>query len=267
MHKCDCGLVRKVITTMDKALDLLPELNEYEGFCCFLLLRRKWIIKHNPDKEEEIRNLFKGDQILISKDVLHGTKRHMRNRFKKILSSILSPWFSKEIYVKGNVFDAHALYKDHPYAFSLMVTYEPRNVLKGTYNFVANMTKSLLYQNYSPSVVYNFDREWQSYVHKSNRKGTERFLMLDCENEETFEIVKEKLTDTRLIENVRYAVTTPSGGAHVILKITDEVTDVVFRKKEFLFLERNGDLEIKTGNFLTHLDVGINPYVSTVFLD
>ena len=74
MHECNCDLTKKVIINIDKVLDLLPELNEYEGFCCFLLLRRKWIIKHNPDKKEEIRNLFKGDQILISKGVLYGTK-------------------------------------------------------------------------------------------------------------------------------------------------------------------------------------------------
>lgn len=101
--------LRKVITTMDKALDLLPELNEYEGFCCFLLMRRKWIIKRNPDKEEEIRELFKGDQILISKDVLHGTKRHMKNRLKKSFLPFFLPGSARR-FTSRETFLMHTLF-------------------------------------------------------------------------------------------------------------------------------------------------------------
>ena len=249
---------------VEHALSFLPKSDPHEGFLALLIFRRKWIIHRFPEKEEEVRNSFKGDQILVAKELLHSDKRLMANRLMRMLAQVLSPEFSKHIAAKGKVFNANELWKKYPYAFSLMITYEPRNILQATKGFFAEFTRKLLFEEYTLSEILNFDKEWQSRIHKTNRKNAPRYLLLDCENFESYEAVAECLTGRfgeEFAQVLRYRCRTPSGGVHVILEITDAVQELLFKRRILLDLEKQQTVELKTGGFLTHLDVGVNPLI------
>lgn len=211
-----------MIFHIERAFQFLPRLRENEAFLALVIFRRKWLVKAFPEREEEFRRLFKGSQILIGKEVLHSNKRLMLNRVKRLLSQFTSPMYSKEILVKGRVFDAYELWKRSPFGFSLMVTFEPRDVLSATKSFLADFTEKMLFENYDLSEVLNFDKEWQNRIQKSSRRG-ERSVLVDCETPESF---REVLSRARKFEEaVRYCVQTPSGGAHLIFQITDDTRD------------------------------------------
>lgn len=253
--------------TLAQAVSFFPSISPHEGFLALLIFRRKWVLKVHPDREAELRELFKGDQILIAKEVLHSDTRLMVNRLKRMLAQVLAPEFSKKILVKGRVFDAHELWKEHPYAFSLMATYEPRDILRATRLFLVGFVRKMLLEDYTDSEILNLDKEWQNQIHRTNRRGLPRFVLLDCETQAGYEETITRLQNHlghQLEPILRYRCATPSGGIHVVLEITDNLREAVFKDKILQDLESSKEVEIKTGGFLTHLDVGLNPGVRTL---
>ena len=245
---------------MKNCLSCLPKINENEGFVALLMVRRKWMLAHDPKNEAGIREKFKSDQMLVGKELLVGDERNMENRIKRLLSG-LSKDYSKKLLIKGHIYDAYELWQEFPHAFSLMVTYEPRDLLRATKALLVDTTWALLFDNYSPRLINNFGQEWISKVQKTARKNPPRYLLLDCDDQKAADIVAK-----RLVQRPVYAVTTPSGGTHYVVEITEEIKYQVYIKDQFRPLIQEGALEIKTNDFLTHLDVGIDPLVKAISL-
>ena len=245
---------------MRNCLIWLPGIDGDEGFVALLIVRRKWMINHDPEKEVEIKKKFKSDQMLVGKELLTGDERNMENRIKRLLSWI-SKDYSKKLLIKGHIYDAYELWCEFPHAFSLMVTYEPRDLLKATKTLLVDAVRALLFDNYSSKLINNFGQEWISKVQKTGRGKLPGYLLLDCEDQKAADIVAEKL-----VQKPVYAVTTPSGGVHYVVEITKEIRDQVYIKDEFRPLLQEGRLEVKTNDFLTHLDAGINPMVKAISL-
>lgn len=255
--------------------ECLPEFSEDEGFVAILMCRRKWLLAHTPEKEPEFREAFPSNEVLISRAVLKGDKDTMMYKLKHLVQ-FLSPEVGYFTRSKGRKINVADLYREHPEGFSLMSTYEPRNLVKAGKQFLYKTIGKLLHKNEPDYRLYqNLDKEWISYVHKTRRvRGEDKpaFVLLDFDNrsrvlkEADVVNIRAYLADKKLLDNVSYACTSPSNGVHVILSIDSYVGKTLFAKQHEIIKEIREitegrlELEIKTDQCLTHIP-GVNPHV------
>jgi len=278
--------------TIDTFLtDILPQYEPDEGFVVLLMFRRKWLIAHEPEKEREYRDTFRSDQTLIGKAVLSGERKRFPARLRYLLR-LLSPDVGKVLSVKGAEFSVADLYRKYPQAFSLMITFEPRSLVKAALSFCLNtleeITKAALRGGEVPTrLIQNLDKEWISQVHRHRREhGRTKYLLLDFDRDNVFvpsnstdtltfaRALLEKLTSSPLRGNLAYACTTPSRGLHIVLSIDKNVENEIYRRQYAFEEEIYGlaeatnfplkEIEYKTGQVLTHIP-GVNSTVKVFF--
>ena len=268
--------IEKVLTFLEKRL---PQTESHEGFLLMLLFRRKWLITFYPEKEEYFRKTFPADQICFMKFVLLSSEKEKWDFKIRHMLSIFSPEFSKPKILKGNIFQSADLHREYPEAFSLYITYEPRDILKATKHLVVEASRAFIYGNYNENFFLHFDYEWLSAIHKSKRSSGEKFVLvdLDLENVENNSLHSfvHALADlfAPVRGNVYYACTTPTSGIHILLRVDKPVQEFVFKGKKNVESECKNiassygfglkELSVQTGQCLTHVP-GVNPYVKDI---
>ncbi|MBX6424149.1 hypothetical protein [Thermosulfurimonas sp. F29] len=265
----------------------LPEYHLDEGFVLAVLLRRKWLIRRHPEHEQVFRRLFSGKEICLDRLVLAGE----RSRFADKTRASLEGLMFKTRRIRDREWPVEALSTVFPDGISLLITFEPRSLFKGA---------SLLFKELSDFFVraastgkeklsssdlaflQHLDKEWITTVHRSVReRGRPKFVLVDMDTPGVVELPSLREFAARvgawfrgigLLENLRYACSTPCGGVHLVFEINRRAEEKIFRcSEEFrrdlaeimrpyagkMALE---DIEIKTGQVLTHVP-GVNPYV------
>ncbi|MBX6423336.1 hypothetical protein K3767_07050 [Thermosulfurimonas sp. F29] len=178
-----------------------------------------------------------------------------------------------------------------PDGISLLITFEPRSLFKGASLLFKELsdffvrTASAGKERLSSSdlaFLQHLDKEWITAVHRSTReRGRPKFVLVDVDTPGVVELpllrkfaaeAGARFGEIGLLENLRYACSTPCGGVHFVFEIDKRAEEKIFRRnKEFrralaemmqpyageMSLE---DIEIKTGQVLTHA-LGVNPYV------
>jgi len=265
----------------------LPLFYDTEGFICLIMFRRKWLIKQFPEKELEFRNLFRSDEMCIEKFVLSGNIFKFSNKIITKLS-VLTEDFAKEKVFKGVKYNVALLYKEYKNAFSILITYEPRDLFKAARMMVIEYVRKLISGDFTERDIQHLDYEWYKFVHKSKRKnGNKKFVLVDIDYNSRFEskenfcyndilnrfikLLQSFLLNLDIIDNLKYACTTPSKGMHLLFEIDEKVGKNIFKErcnfvsniKSFGEQVKFGieEVEIKTGQCLTHIPAGINDYV------
>lgn len=268
----------------------LPSFHSMEGFVCLILFRRKWLIKQFPEKELKFRHLFNSDEMCVEKFVLSGDIFKFSNKVITKLS-VLTEDFAKEKVFKSVKYNIALLYREYKNAFSILITYEPKDLFKAARMMVTEYVRKLIDRDFTERDIQHLDYEWYRFVHKSKRRSeNKKFVLVDIdysnkfENEENFcyndilnrfiKLLQNFLLNLDIIDNLKYACTTPSKGMHLLFEIDEKVGKNIFRErnnfvssiKSFGEQVRFGieEVEIKTGQCLTHIPAGINDYVMDI---
>jgi len=276
----------------------LPPLKEDEAFYYILLFRRKWLIKQKPENEELFRKIFNSDEMKIDSGILKGN-RH--NFVGELFKSIYNLACNKEKYkfLKGKYFNVNKLFLMYPNTFSLLITFEPRNIKRGLKKYCFEMLNNII-ENKNKNSIIHCDKELQSFIHSSRRIEGKKYVLIDIdfdsklfeehklnsinEKEQFIKNIREKyinnlkeyLNETDILNNLEYACSTPSFGMHLIFSIDEKVGNVIFKRREFFTKELIAlgfstkytikEVEVKTGQCLTHIPTIINPLVENLTL-
>lgn len=246
---------------------MFPKMTSTEGIVCYLMIRRKWLIRWYPEKEEYFKKIFKSNENIINKVVIkEGDNFESKIAYLKL---ILHQSVEKTLKSRtGEEINLNYLYTHYPEGFSITFTYEPKDLMKAAKSYSIELMKTLI--NYSDKdewIIRNLDKEWIRCVHKrSRRTHGDKFLLLDfdCNFDNKYKVIENLwynrvlpfLKDKKLENNVTYVVTTPSCGLHCVLKIDKQIQNIFFKNRD-KFLN---DLKIASGvkpevlvrDFMTH---------------
>ena len=266
----------------------LPLLPVGEAFYVMLLFRRKWLLSNYY--LEKAKEFFPSDQVKIGECLLYYPTINWYAKVESVLSSLRSGSCYKII--KGKVFNFSEIYYQYCNAFSLVITFEPRNVIKGIKEYSFQTLKRLIDEPNPEDcpALMKPDKEILSQIHKKRSRGR-KFVLVDFdldsnayltkEDQEKVPEVREKylsalkayLTDElAILKNLKYVCSTPSYGFHMIFELSHNVQEVMFKRraqvlsemrklaKEFKFPLK--EIEFKTGQCLTHI-----PYFNPLIKD
>lgn len=210
--------------------------------------------------------MISGKENAIARTVLRGDREKMV-RDLKLLCLNLMPEVGRRY---GRLpMPVAEMYQKYPEAFSLLVTFEPRDLLRASQKFAVGLAREFIEGNVDEHLVRNVDKEWIRYVHKSRRvkENGPRFVLLDFDVEQheiNFSTVENYLRHFNVWPQVKYMCTTPDGGVHAVLEINASVGEGILRRQKEIISHAKElgckEIEIKTGQCLTHVP-GINPNV------
>ena len=282
------------INEIKEFLSSLPKLNENEGFYFLLYLRKKWVKLYYPKDEQKFTN---SGEIVLTRFVLDYSDfkkdESLEYVVRKFINnlSVIDDNFGRVKIMKGKKYYTNELFDKYNKSVSLTFVYEPRDILKATMRIVSDYVKKFMYQNYELKDILKFKHQWNSYIHSSNRKNDKKYVMVDVDIEyknreefdqmnfnklnEIYKEIEEELINNQLNlkEKLKYSVTTPSKGIHLIFEIDDDVRIKLFKvKKKFQemisSLLRNKfnltvkEVDLKTNPVQTHSPFSfINPTV------
>ena len=258
--------------------ELLSEATEIksdEALVFLALFRRKWAIRACPEREEEIRRRFSGEQVCLGKFILCGSEP--RENWSLLVELFLKRLPHYPVYIKKEKkwVSAQKVIFEFPLGISLTVTFEPRSLVGALRLHHQELNQALWKGVGGRDVHIELARmltgAWKSQVHRSRRKhGRKRFLLVDVDFstvqkgvQANVEAGVEHLSGLGL--DLRYACSTPCGGAHFVVGLNEVAERKIFRRrnkfsKEFLEVVGGDEIELKTGQCLTHVP-GVNSAV------
>ena len=252
--------------------EFLPEYDKSnEGFVAILMFRRKWAIKYYPFVEQYFKENFKSNECIIDKCVLSG-KSDFNQKVNVMIESLKNHNISKDKKLRnGENIKWSKLYEKFPKAFSLMITYAPRDLKQAAKKLTLSMVNILMNDNVDDNWKFlHLDKEWCKFVQMNNSRKNS-YLLLDFDwkfsngNSERYNKILNYLKENNLNNNIEKVIITPSGGLHVILKIDKNVQKGFF-KRIGQFKEDIAKLvgifpEHVVNKFLTHVPCELGNFV------
>ena len=251
---------------MFKIDNVFVPFTDTEGFVIYLMLRRKWLVKNYPDKREYFEEIFKSNENIIAKTALTGNTDNFLPKIK-LLKYNLNIRKQKTLRT-GDIITIDDLYKKYPLGFSIVFTYEPKDLIKAGKNYTSQLFNMLIDCDIEKNkwIFTNLDKEWYRNIHrKSRRTNGQKYLLLDfdlyCDNYSKtiskYTVLVKFLKKIKLYNNVTYAVTTPSFGLHIVLKIDGMLQNIFFKnRRKFLEDIKNvvgAEPDVLVRDFMTHI--------------
>jgi len=249
--------------------------NSTNGFVFLIIFRRKWLITNQYLSEEKAIELFPSSEMCFGKCLIPGDATDDKIDYKvNQLLSVMTDCVEKKMTFKGISCSLESIYRSYPEAISLMFTF-PRDLIKATKRLVKKSI-DVLFSNDMDRIIrmsQHYDQEWISVCQSTaDRNYIYGFIDIDYDIVSKYNLI---VIRNRLFEfakqiglTIMYAVTTVSGGLHIIVELNDHTRRILFAKSDNLVCKLLMDLfegiqenmiEIgTTSNKITHLPFNSN---------
>ena len=208
------------------------------GYVFLLLLRRKWLINNTYLTEKTAKELFPSCEMCVGKYVITGDLIGIDYKINRLLS-VLTKSVNKKMVFKGKEYDLPELYDMYPDAFSLLITLQPRDLIKASKKLTKKMVDIFMSNDTDQQlkVARNVGQEWVSEVQKysDNRYP---MVLVDIDYNlgyKQLDILRSgipNLFSEEIAKHYIYGCLTPSGGAHLIFRINKETGTYFFKQQD-----------------------------------
>jgi len=251
------------------------------GFVFLIIFRRKWLVANNYLSQDGATRYFPSSEMCLGKCLVPGDGSYDKFNYKiNNLLSYLADEVNKKMMFKGSYYELRDIYKHFPRAISLMFTF-PRDLLKGSKKLIKKSIDIMLSEDQERIIrlSQHYDQEWISVCQSiSDRRYNFGFIDIDYDIVDKYDQDYDKLRDivasflnaTNLTSV--YAVTTISGGLHIIVTLDESNRKYLFSKHSSIFNDISGHFDIPqnsveistTSNKITHLPFNPRVHVLTV---